>query len=539
MIKKTKVTQELTNVYPPWSKVRSDDQSIGYQALNALAQRVEKMDMQLWDQERNNFLTTANLDEIDLTYRVDLPTSFTFNLNSTDPTNPVPIVPTVSGLVVDTTMSGWVPVTLAQFNDVESLWYTSVPNRAEVGVPVSGVNHILLQGTSNETFPWSGEVTHHLGGGSIWIETDSGVQYITTDSRGNLNRGTVIIRGTTRKDTEESETFIFPWNQKQESRKEWSTIDKIEVYNLEDNVSVKVRSGDFDNEPHLRHYNLKYSDNRNKIDEFFGLSDDGTKLQRIQYVTDEWQQIILGFSDKEVKEEWDLKDVNGNPVTAVDIALQPFSDRGWVVTRSGMLHCFDLDEEMASGVDLLVGRTPNSEVNLETPERRITLGEDLVITPVHSRPLQEITQYRISYQTPSGSKFGLKNGSPVSITSNFWAYPTQINRYLEDDIVITSSEHGEYLFTIEALMTDGSTHVDKVLVMVQLKNALASIDLSDQLTIPGGATLGIDFDSDQRLWVKINTDYFPVSLYTDSMVIDYDNKIIYTKEKYNSLKVDK
>lgn len=537
-MRKSKVLQDLVNVYPPSAKIRIDEQSIGQQVFNTFANTMEHMDEQLFDQEKNNFLTTANQKEIDLTYRVELPTSFDFDLNSIDPTNPTPISPTVKGLVINDAQSGWVTITQAELNNVKSFWYDSVPNRANVSDVVSGF-HVLRAGTSNINFPWSGEINHHLytlGGGAIWIETQSGLEYISTNDRGKLDRATIIIRGTTRKGSEESETFIFPWDQKQCSKKEWKILSSIEVYNLEDDISVVLTSADFNNQPHLRHYNIKHSPNRNKIDEFFGLSDDGKKLQRIQYISDEWQQLVLGFSDQEVKEEWNLLNSNYLTVSGVDLAMEPFSNRAWVATVSGMLYCYDLEEYMVSGVTLLEGKTPNSEINLEVINRNLILGDEIRISPLHVRPLQEITKYKIWYRTPSGSRFGLRNGTAVSYTSNYWAYPTQVNRVIEPDIVLIANEYGEYLFTIEAVMVNGNTFIDKVVVKVQNKLPLTTINIRPQLS---QNLIGIDFDSNQRLWARTAAGYYPIDLYTDIMLIDYDNKVIYLKELYQSIEVIK
>ncbi len=536
MNRKSKVLQDLVNIYPPQSRVRTDDQSIGQQVFNTFANALEQMDEQIFDQEKNVFLTTANLAEIDLTHRVDLPTTFEFNVNTIDPTNPQSIPPTVSGLVVDDTMSGWVPVSLASNNDVQSFWYTSVPNRANVGPVVSG-QHLLKTGTSNINYPWSGEINHHLGGGTIWIETASGLAYIATNDVGGLDRATIVLGGTTRKGTEETETFIFPWDQKQSSRKDWKTLTSIKTYNFEDGVRIKLTSGDFNNGPDLRHYNIKFSPNRNKIDEYFGLSPDGKKLQRIQYISDEWQQLVVGFSDLEVKEEWDIRNLTDTfTVSGNDIALEPFSNRAWVSTVSGLIHCYDLDEYMISGVKNLEGQTPGSEIALEVIDRNLALNGEIRVSPLHVRPLQEITKYRMYYQTPNGQRFGLKSGAPVSFTSNYWAYPTVVNRQIESDIVMTATQYGEYFFTIEAVMVDGSTQVEKVGIKVQKKTPLTSININSQLP---GPILGIDFDSDQQLWVRTATGYYPVALYTDTMLIDYEGKVIYVKEEYQSVKVNK
>jgi len=144
----------------------------------------------------------------------------------------------------------------------------------------------------------------------------------------------------------------------------------------------------------------------------------GTQLDRIGYVSNDWQTILLGFPDKEVKESWELLNASEGAVSLVDIALQPFSNRVWGITGSKILYCYSLDEEMVEDVDFLSLRTVGSEVGLEFESKHILLGEAIQIDLLHLRPLQDINKYRIWYQTPAGTKYGLLNGSQVSYSSD-------------------------------------------------------------------------------------------------------------------------
>ncbi len=540
MVKKSVTTQELVNIYPRWSKVRSDDQSVGFQFFNALAQPLELMDKQLKKMEKNEFLTTVNLDEIDLTYKVTLPTTFEFDLDTSDPTNPVALPPTVQGLVITSnpTFSGYVDVSLADDNDVTSFWYDSVPNRATLGTTASGSYNLLSQAAS--AFPWSGTLEHHLvddneGGGRIWIETTSGVQYVKTNDRNEVQRGRVVLKGITRKGTEEEETIVFPWDEKQPSLKEWKRFTEINVFDMEAGVNVSIRSADFDNSPYWSFYNLRYSDNRTKVDEFWQLDDTGEKLERVGMITDEWQQALLGFSEKEVKEQWDLIGTDWEySVTGVDMAVQPFTDRAWLVTDSGLLYCFALEETMASGVDYLQARSDGPMAQIECDTRRICLGDDIVFTPWHARPIKEIRRYRVWYQDPDGNKYGILDGSPVSFTSDFWTVGLSIKRVITDEITITSTLRGEYLIVLETEYIDDTEDNDRIIVQVQFKQPLAIIDIGNIVSTP---VTGIDFDSDQKMWIEGADGFYQINLHTDIMLIDYTSKILYFKENYSDVTV--
>lgn len=538
MTKKNLSSTELTNIFPEWSEVRKNDQSIGFQLFNALASPIDRMDRQLDTQKRNTFITTANLDEIDIISKVQLPITFEFDQDETDPLATVPLSPTVSGLhIISPTQSGWFDVIPAINNDIQSFWYDSIPNRLSLMITVTGVNDLLID--QNFTlFPFTGELTHHLGGGRLTVETLSGIQYVTTNQFNQIDRGQVIINGITRKGTEETETLVFPWNMKQSSLKEWKTISKVEAYHMEDTVEIKLDSADFSHGPYLSFYNLRFGTSRPKVDEFWNLGTtlSGSSLDRIGYISDEWQQLLLGFSDKEVKRSWELLDESYNSINFIDMAIQPFSNRAWTTTNSGILCCYDLTENLISGVQFLATRTPGAEIDIEIENKYIILGEDIGLIPWHARPIRQVLKWRLWYQDPQGNKYGLLDGTPVSFSSDFWVLGDSLLRYLGDTVIITPTTRGEYIFVLEAMYVDGVTESQVVMISVDYKLPIFQFDAS---LLVSGIITGIDFDSDQQLWLKGpisgNNYYYKFQPNTDNMLIDFDNKILYFHEKYDQV----
>lgn len=540
-MRKSDIIQELCNVFPSWSKVRTDEQSLGFQILNAHALPMEKMEKQIRITRDNQYLTTANLDEIDLTYRVQLGTDFEFDEDTTDPLFTSPIPPTVSGLMDST----WWPIVIADNNDIESFWYTSSPNRVTLTKVVSGENHNLVTLDFIDA-PVSGVYEHHLGGGDILVETTGGVEYLSVEDN-IAKRAKVVLRGKTRKGTREEETLIFAWDQKQKTQKEWKEINAVLAFDMEDSVEIDVRSADFNFGPYISPWNLKYSPNRQKIDEFWNIGHNTNipTLDRIEYQTDEWQQLILGFSSKDVKESWELlKDttdvISGVNVTVsgVDLALQPYSDKTWVATADNMLYVYDLQDDLVSGVDDLRDSTPGAELQFEYDSTDVLLGEDIEFELWHARPIREVLSYRIWYQRPDGQKFGLLNGVPVAYTSDFEvkiAEGTPIVRSIENLISIPTTQRGEYLVVLEATYPDGEQQEFRRIFRTKFKLPEIVLDLSPIVPNP---VVGIDFDADQKLWVTTGSDYYCISLHTDIMLIDYQSKIIYFKENYEEVGID-
>jgi len=544
---KSRSTTELTQIFPSWAKVRSSDQSTGYLFLNALAEPLEKATLQLEKMKKNQFLPTVNLDEIDQTYVVQLPATTVFNTNTSDPTNPVEIAPTVQGLVITNTSSGYLPIVTASNNDIESFWYMSIPDRVDIDMMVSGQNDVMLSQTADQ-FPYETTLTHHLasyqeGGGRFWIQMAGGVQYVNKDPvTQDLTRGQITLTGTTRKGTVDTETLVFAWDSKQWTKKDWRRITDIEVYNVEPGVEVSVNSADFANGPYWAFYQTRYSENGNKVDEFWdlGTSADNihSSLDRVGYITDEWQQLVLGFSDMTPIERWDLLDANGNSIIAADLAIQPFTDRTWIVTKDKQLLCYDLTDQTIQSFQELDTATPGADTQKDIENTKILLGDDITFSTCRYRFLNDVAQYRLWYKDPNGNSYGLDaKGNPVSFTSNFWVINPPIGRSLGNEITIPSSIRGEYVLGLDVLYSDNSVQTDKVIVEVRSKEPLVQINLSTLL--PTNETIeGIDFDSDQRMWIKTTVpSYYRINLHTDVMLVDFVNKVIYFKESYPDIKV--
>lgn len=531
MKKKSPIARELVNAFPPWSKTRKDEQSVGYQTLNTFALPMEKLEKSLATMKANQYITTANLDEIDIVHRVDLPITFEFDTDETDPIEVILLPPTVSGLVDGT----WMDVTVAASNDVNSFWYNSIPNRITLDDTVTGYDHNLIE-LSSEEFPVSGKWDHHLLGGRLWAECTSGIQYLKYEND-NFLRAQLTIHGRTRKGTYETETLIFPWDKRTPSQKEWREVSKIELSNFEDGINVAIKSGNFEMDDYMSHWNIRYGDTRNKIDEFWGLGEVNglVTLELIEYITDEWEQLIVGLVGKQTREAWELLDDSWVNIDPVDMSLQPFTDRAWMVTASGMLYCYDLEEFMVSDLSLVADRTPGSHVIIEMEDKHVLLNEYIEFIPWHALPMQEIRKRRLWYQTPSGTKYGLLAGTPVAFTSDFWVKGEEtVSRTVENLVRVQAIERGEYLFVFEVEFTDGTQHTDKVICSVNYKQPLASFDLSALISED---ILGIDFDSDQNLWIRTDTEYYQIGLHADTMLVDYENKQLYFKEDYSSVEV--
>jgi hypothetical protein len=153
-MKKSAVTQELVNIYPPESRVRTSDQSVGYQLLNTMGVALERMQKEIQRGEKNEFVVTANLDEPDLMFKVKLSTDFEFDIDSADPYVSRYLPPTVVGTIGATNYT----VNSTPANTLRSVWVETAPNRVSLETTVTGVTDLILDTTASGVLE-----LHHTG----------------------------------------------------------------------------------------------------------------------------------------------------------------------------------------------------------------------------------------------------------------------------------------------------------------------------------------------------------------------------------------
>ena len=183
-------------------------------------------------------------------------------------------------------------------------------------------------------------------------------------------------------------------------------------------------------------------------------------------------------------------------------------------------------------MDILKGNptNPKAELCLETPD--VVKGEELIFNLNNSKPLFPIDSYTVWYQNPGDAtkNFFPDGGTEVSMLVN----------ERKDRIVyrgkLDISQIGEYILGATIVYTDGSTQTIRKIVGVKSKRPSRTFSLID-LNI-GNSVEGLFFDSDQKLWIKANSNYYEIGIHKDVALIDYNRKVIYLHENYESLTVN-
>src|SRR3990167_281619 len=255
------ITQRLVNTFLETYDVRKDEQSLGYQLLNAFGRDQEALIRQVIFSTRNYWLGTANSFEPDLFYKFRLPDTFNFVLSNGDPLNPSYTEPTVTGWVGTTTY----PVTTPEENTLES-FLRALPNRITTD-KTDSTSHVLLSETDISTFPYISTLTPFQPG-RVWFHITEGSPWATDDKLPYL-----LLTGTTRKGQEETEIVYFLFDGWRQTSKEWKEITRIDAMYISDSAKIVIQSARFGDGPYLDALNQHYSLSRNKTDLFWDLGE--------------------------------------------------------------------------------------------------------------------------------------------------------------------------------------------------------------------------------------------------------------------------
>lgn len=523
------LTQSLANIYPEWSRVRFDEQSVGQRFLNCCACPLEHINKEIVRSGRNMHLATVNLNELDWLYRVDLDSSFEFDTNTQDAFHTLSIAPTVSGIVDGYSYA----VHVAELNDIETFWYQHVPDRISEETTTSG--QFVLLYDSVENAPFEAVHTPHIPG-HLYISLSSADPLLYVDDTSQLHRAIVTIRGTTRKGTFEFESLAFPWPQKQVTLKEWAEIDSIECHDIPAGTTITVCSADFINGPYLDFWNLARSAYRKKIDRFWNLSSTiyGSTLDLLQYSTDDIQQLISNLFTSYQVRRFELLDTNGENVDAIDIAIQPFSDFVWVVT-SGELLCYSTTLTTGGNGSAYHEMTSDNSIAIQFSEDHVVRGVETEVEFICNSPASPVNRFRSWVTFPNGTYSGILHGSLVPYSETELNFTDTYSYLIDTRYAFTPNMAGEYIYGLEAEMSDGTTQFTKRVLFVDIKEPVA------QFTLPSGivnsGVLGIDFDSDQEMWIATQSGFHQLNLHHDVMLVDYENKVLFFNEHYDEVEI--
>lgn len=543
-MKLSKVTQRLVNQFPEWSSVRSDEQSLGFQLANVIGNQLELLDLENARLGKNYFLPTVNLSEIDLVYRYELGSLFTFGINELDITNSIYTPPTVTGTILTGSFNATgaatspVSILIASNNDIKSFWYDPTPSRIRLGEEITS-SHTLLASTVVSSSPYTSFNLPHKPG-RLFLSLAGGTKFIGLDENGNVNRTLVTIKGITRKGLEEEETLVFLYNSTRETTKEWKQLISVGVYGVTPITStLSIKSARFNDGPHLDFWNIDSSVSGFKVDSFWNLGTNtlnNKTLDLVRFTADNPNVLLLGFSEQQSIRQIELLSTSGTSITVLnDLAIQPFTNRIWTCSGT-VLYTYDVELPYPN-MKQVDKKQYDSITRIEFDSYHKVQGDSVNIDYIFARPIKQIAKHRVSVKYPDTTSYGIVDGSTVSISSDYWVPSALSGSKIRPSHGFTLAQRGDYIFTLETVFSDATSVIDQKIVSAESIRATNQYNLNGSAIVTAGRTItGITFDSDNNMWLLDSTgSKWKILFAFDKMLVDYDQKVIYLREDYPTI----
>jgi hypothetical protein len=531
------------------------------QIVNPMATAIEDLYQYISDGNRNRFLNTANLDLLDVAYVLRLPNDFefgTYDNNLQDSSYVVPIVKTtVDGLDI------WPEAV----STIEDFWYDALPTRAVHGSTErrfsvrSVLDETVLSGLHSATL---NEITHST---RLVVTITDCVTFVDLSRR--TESSFLMLTGTTERGLEETELLIIPYNGVFLTKKIWKTLTKVEFYGLQPSTgTVLIDCFAFSRGREVDKYQIYVTPLAEKLMYHrLGSNDfaEGTYSthQQMTVTADTLGGLYSGNDTLEVVREVELL-YNGNNLVLHDIAIQPFTGRIFAISDDA-IYIFDQYGNLPN-YQGLGAKTHGASMVINVDSYDYIRGESASIGSMWRKPEKKIFRNRWSVQKPDGTIAyidveGIESsdaeGTWITNKSHtelvFGPFESVAGDIDKQGFVYVLSERGTYLFTLETLFTDGTVERDTVPLHVHYKEAVQKINLPTSLQYGDG----IAFDADQKLWIlrrvgegavydlpyaygqqyNITGCAYEVRLATDNMMVDFENKVIYLHENYDSVNV--
>jgi len=541
---KGRSTQSLANTFPPWSNVRADEQSLGFQLLNAAGKHMDDLHKQRSHIEDNLYLTTSIISDIDVYYRYKLPGTWDFSKEDDDDTEFTFTPPVVSGYY-DTTA---VRVEVADDNDIESFWYNLQPNRLSLNTTASG-EHVLASGHFGEVRFKLPADTSDISGvlyapNQLTITVDNGTDFVGLDDHNNVRRMLIQVEGETREGAAVTEEIAFVHNETIQTDHDFRSISDygLRAFGANEPVSTSIifKSANFNAEDYQINYELDSTIYDDDMPLFWALGSGVTSstptLDLNKYDIDDLELRMEGFTTKHSILQQELQSTVGDSITPLDLAVEPHSDRIWVVT-SGMLYVYNArmpypDTSQLSDKDYSAASV------IEPNTYYVVINEEVELNYVWRRPTTGMVAHRAWVVKPDGTQKSLEEGSEVVYHTDrsSWVFDEPVKRIMRATEFYTLDQYGDWVFYLETTYTDETTSIDKRIVSVLSQQALAEYNLTTLgLTT---SVMGVDFDSEDKLWV-LDTDGFKHQLdrHWDRMLVDFNKKILYFHENYDKVRI--
>ena len=539
--KRSWVTQRLANRFPPWSRLRQLSQSYGQMMLEPMGRELENW--YWWENYNlgNHLVNTSDLNQIQGIRRLSLPPSFNFRTRS-DSDSLVYLPPSlVKAFAGEEEYS----LTQAYENKLEDFWY-GIPSRVDAAgeshsyfpiVPQTTVASLSSVAPKNISVPGKLFITLANNGASV------------KNYHGIIARSSIELVGRDIYGSKVRERVFFTFNGTVITKRGWSEIETIETNYIDETATVRVDWLPVGNDAIFDPSGLSISTSREKF-RFFSLNHRGNRsfVQHLKFSASDFNSVQDGDDSKDPDYEVELLRENGNMLIGANW-LSQWPNRRWLVVTEGSHAHFYPTAIPSPDLSPLARRTTDPILQIETDKEWCYPTETVTLDYNLKRPFWQVLRTRWSVEKPDGSIFGINpEGQEVTYSESGWVDNEAAARFDQvgfqgETVDYNLSSRGRYIFFLEAIIKNPLDGVDKPafrqLDAKVVSSAALNAEASVQLPVSVGTSAYLTFDSYGRPWSVSDTGTaHRLQFHYDKYLVDFDNKVILTREDYDYLEVD-
>ena len=529
-------TQRILNRAPERTRARISPVSVAQQLVNPLAAEIQETILALAHERTNANLATCDLTLPDHAWKIELPPRFEWESGEDQDRYPSFEEPGVWGEIHGENIQ----LTLAEDNNIQTLFYESLPTRIEYGerqtlwnevIPTTQVSEFAA--IVPESLPIDGPLYITLNNNTVWEEEFKGVLY----------RSKIHLKGTGVLDEKIEEVVPLRMNATTKTRCYWKTLDEVIVSHLSDTATISIASLPFAEEEVLNSRDIAIDSNGIEQYQFYelGVHHWGSTLVGKRFLVSTMDQVRMGLSQKMVNLEMELLDDENSEIIANAFVFQPWTNYVYVVDNFN-LYVYDYSVPFPD-VEKMRNDTGDNRLSITFPDNRwmYIRGEAVEI---HTRTLDlasvpVCTRWAISY--PDGVRYRMGiDGSLWSDAIDGWVFNDDWadGKWKEQKIIFDQlTQNGTYTLELEAKYQeeDGTYtyRTSKTIVFVPAIVPEIQLPLPPELCKP--RKIGIDEEG--QLWFYNGTSILLGKLFYDYFMVDYEKKTIWLREQYPLVRV--
>jgi len=530
------ITQRMMNRAPDWTHARKWPFSVSQQLFNPLCLEIEETVSGLIEERNNMHLSSANIDLLGHLFSLDLQDEVDFSYSETSDGTMSYTPPVVYADISDTEYQ----LTIAENNDIKSLWYDAIPSRVEDAsvsytyqevIPYTLISALSSLTPNTPVFP--GHLSITLSGNSTWRTETSDMVYYPK----------VYIVGTTRKGTFKTEAIPLSYNGTFKTVSQWETVSSVFVSYVDDDAHITIDVLPFSVKEHVDKKSVYVSRDDYETYRFISLSNDrsfGSTLY-VDHFTTGNMEIVREFGDtKDPECEIELLDTDENNVNINAMCIKE---------NTKQIFCFTSNKLLVYNYGIPVPdfqSFPEDDIFTKfdlTSDRWIyARDETAVIRTKNLDVLNTPNKIRWTLKKPSGTEYYVgQNGSLWSTSTDAWIYNVghEGSIWIENNLNLLLDETGTYTLTFEVFYSnlydqkDTETLKSRMMLYVPSITPEIELDLSTNLQDADGVV----FNSDGELWISVGDTIRKIDLFYDYYLVDYENKTVWFREEYESARV--